>query len=121
MRLLPRLLALIALFLAGLASIAGAQQTTPKLSDPLPADPAIVQGTLANGLRYFVRHNEKPQHRAELRLVVRAGSILEDEDQRGLAHFVEHMAFNGTQRFPKQAIVSFLEKSGMRLPLASAG
>jgi len=111
MRLFSRLLALSAPLVAG---IAGAQQTALKLGDPLPTDPAIVQGTLGNGLRYFVRRNEKPQHRAELRLVVRAGSILEDDDQRGLAHFVEHMAFNGTSRFPKQAIVSFLEKSGMR-------
>ncbi len=80
----------------------------------MPVDPAIVQGTLANGLRYFVQRNAKPEKRAELRLVVRAGSILEDDDQRGLAHWVEHMAFNGTARFPKQAIVSFLEKAGMR-------
>ncbi len=109
-----RFFALRSLPLVIAAGIAGAQQAAPKLTDPLPVDPAIVQGKLANGLRYFVRRNEKPQHRAELRLVVRAGSILEDNDQRGLAHFVEHMAFNGTQRFPKQAIVSFLEKSGMR-------
>jgi len=114
MRPISRLLALIAPFLAGIAGIAGAQQAARKLGDPLPADPAIVQGTLGNGLRYFVRRNDKPLHRAELRLVVRAGSILEDNDQRGLAHYVEHMAFNGTRRFPKQAIVSFLEKSGMR-------
>lgn len=97
-----------------LATATGAQQAPPKVTDALPVDPAIVQGTLPNGLRYFVRRNERPQKRAELRLVVRAGSILEDDDQRGLAHFVEHMAFNGTKRFPKQAIISFLEKSGMR-------
>ncbi len=97
-----------------LAGAAGAQQPAPRLSDSLPVDSAIVQGMLPNGLRYFVRRNDKPQKRAELRLVVRAGSILEDEDQRGLAHYVEHMAFNGTRRFPKQDIVSFLERSGMR-------
>ncbi len=106
-----RWISLGALLLAGAA---GAQQAAPSLNDSLPVDPAIVRGTLPNGLRYFVRRNEKPQKRAELRLVVRAGSILEDEDQRGLAHYVEHMAFNGTRRFPKQAIVSFLERSGMR-------
>ena len=108
------LLGSVALSAILVASAAGAQQVAPKLTDALPVDPAIVQGTLPNGLRYFVRRNEKPQKRAELRLVVRAGSILEDDDQRGLAHFVEHMAFNGTRRFPKQAIVSFLEKAGMR-------
>ncbi|MHB0962643.1 MAG: M16 family metallopeptidase [Gemmatimonadaceae bacterium] len=106
-----RWISLGALLLAGAA---GAQQAAPSLNDSLPVDPAIVRGTLPNGLRYFVRRNEKPQKRAELRLVVRAGSILEDADQRGLAHYVEHMAFNGTRRFPKQAIVSFLERSGMR-------
>ena len=67
-----------------------------------------------NGLRYYVRANKKPEKRAELRLVVKAGSILEDDDQQGLAHFVEHMAFNGTQHFPKQEVVSFLESLGMR-------
>ena len=111
MRLFSRLLALTAPFLAGIAGIAGfvgAQQAAPKLGDPLPTDPAIVQGRLANGLRYFVRRNEKPQHRAELRLVVRAGSILEDDDQRGLAHFVEHMQFEGTAHFPGQGINNFL-------------
>lgn len=115
MRITPRHSALpVALLVALFAATSAAQQATPRLSDPLPIDPAIVRGTLPNGLRYFVRHNEKPQRRAELRLVIRAGSILEDDDQHGLAHYVEHMAFNGTARFPKQAIVSFLERSGMQ-------
>lgn len=96
------------------AGATGAQAPAPRLTDPTPTDPAITQGTLRNGLRYVIRRNEKPQRRAELRLVVRAGSVLEDDDQRGLAHYVEHMAFNGTARFPKQDIVSFLERSGMR-------
>ena len=86
----------------------------PALQAPLPSDPAVLTGTLPNGLRYFVRQNPKPEKRAELRLVVNAGSILEDDSQRGLAHFVEHMAFNGTRRFPKAAIVNFLERVGMR-------
>lgn len=80
----------------------------------LPFDTAITSGTLPNGLRYFVRANELPPGRAELRLVVNAGSLVEDDDQRGLAHFVEHMAFNGTKRFPGQAIGAFLESVGMR-------
>jgi len=65
-------------------------------------------------LRYYVRANKQPQRRAELRLVVNAGSILEDDDQRGLAHFVEHMCFNGTRHFPKQDVVAFLQSTGMR-------
>jgi zinc protease len=89
-----------------------AQQPSP--AAPIPLDPAVRSGTLDNGLRYFVRANRQPEHRAELMLVVNAGSILEDDDQRGLAHFVEHMAFNGTENFEKQALVDYLERIGMR-------
>ena len=85
-------------------SLAGAQQpapaavpkSSPALTAPLtaiiPDDPQITTGRFANGLRYYLRTNKKPEKRAELRLVVNAGSILEDRDQSGLAHFVEHMA-----------------------------
>src|SRR5690349_9628313 len=65
-----------------------------ELSAALPTDSAVTSGTYPNGLRYYVRANAEPKNRAELRLVVNAGSILEDDDQRGVAHFVEHMAFN---------------------------
>ena len=84
------------------------------LSRPLPLDTGVTSGRLKNGLTYFIRTNRKPEKRAELRLVVNAGSVLEDEDQRGLAHFVEHMAFNGTAHFRKQELVSYLESAGMR-------
>jgi zinc protease len=80
----------------------------------LPTDPAVTIGSLPNGLRYYIRVNQRPAHRAELRLVVNAGSILEDPDQRGLAHFVEHMAFNGTAHFAKQELVDYIESIGMR-------
>jgi zinc protease len=80
----------------------------------LPTDPAVTLGSLPNGLRYYIRVNQRPAHRAELRLVVNAGSILEDPDQRGLAHFVEHMAFNGTAHFAKQELVNYIESIGMR-------
>jgi zinc protease len=79
----------------------------------LPVDPQIVKGTLENGLTYYVRRNVKPENRAELRLVVNAGSVQEDDDQQGYAHFVEHMAFNGTEGFEKQKIVDYLESIGM--------
>src|SRR5580765_1000295 len=69
------------------------------LSQQMPVDPAATVGTLPNGLRYYVRANGKPSHRAELRLVVKAGSALEDDDQQGLAHFVEHMEFEGARHF----------------------
>ena len=93
---------------------AAAAPQTAALSAAIPDDPQITTGRFANGLRYYIRTNKKPEKRAELRLVVNAGSILEDQDQRGLAHFVEHMAFNGTKNFPKQEIVQFLESLGMR-------
>ncbi|MEO8842986.1 MAG: insulinase family protein [Kofleriaceae bacterium] len=86
-------------------------------ADPMqaitPIDPQIVVGHLANGLTYYVMKHRKPETRASLWLAVNAGSVLEDDDQRGLAHFVEHMAFNGTKRFPKQDIVNYIEKVGM--------
>ncbi len=80
----------------------------------LPLDPAVTTGRLPNGVRYYVRKNTRPEKRAELRLVVNTGSIMEDDDQLGLAHFVEHMAFNGTRNFKKQALVDYIEAIGMR-------
>lgn len=86
----------------------------PDLTSPVPLDSAVTAGTLPNGLRYFIRANRKPEHRAELRLVVNAGSVLENDDQRGIAHFCEHMAFNGTTHFRKQELVNYMESIGMR-------
>ena len=84
------------------------------LTLPVPVDPLITVGRLPNGLRYYIRANKQPQARAELRLVVDAGSVLEDNDQRGLAHFVEHMSFSGTTHFPGQQIGNFMQSLGMR-------
>jgi zinc protease len=84
------------------------------LTQAVPVDPRITVGTLSNGMRYYIRANKRPEHRAELRLVVNAGSVLEDDDQRGLAHFVEHMCFNGTTHFPKNDVVAFLQSTGVR-------
>ena len=84
------------------------------LTAKIPLDPTIRTGKLENGLTYYVKRNGVPSDRAELWLVVNAGSVLEDEDQRGLAHFVEHMAFNGTRNFAKQELVKYLESIGMR-------
>ncbi len=84
------------------------------LDAPLPVDSSVTVGMLPNGLRYYIRVNHEPRHRAELRLVVNAGSILEDSAQRGVAHFVEHMAFNGTTHFARQELVDYLESTGVR-------
>ena len=90
------------------------QAQTPDLSLPLPLDANVKTGKLPNGLTYYIRKNAKPEKRVELRLVVNAGSILEDEDQQGLAHFNEHMAFNGTKHFPKNELVNYLESIGLQ-------
>ncbi|AMR30758.1 peptidase M16 [Mucilaginibacter sp. PAMC 26640] len=91
--------------------IPAAQQIRPTL---LPVDPEVLIGKLPNGLTYYIRHNEQPKNRAELYLVVKTGSILETDAQQGLAHFTEHMAFNGTRDYPKNALVNYLQKSGVR-------
>jgi zinc protease len=99
---------------AALLLIATPAHAQSDSSAPLPTDPKVVRGVLPNGLHYLIRRNAEPKKRAELRLVVNAGSILETDAQRGVAHFVEHMAFNGTRRFPKNDLVNFLERTGMR-------
>ena len=87
------------------------------LEDPsalMPLDPLVTIGQLDNGLTWYAEPNTVPNGRLELRLVVRAGSVLEEEDQRGLAHMLEHMAFNGTEHYPGTEIVHWLESTGMR-------
>jgi zinc protease len=98
------------LLLFVISSPAFAQQN---LSDTLPIDPAVKIGKLSNGLTYYIRQNKKPEQKVELRLVVNAGSILEDESQQGIAHLAEHMAFNGTTHFKKNDIISFLQSIGV--------
>jgi zinc protease len=84
------------------------------LNEPIPVTPDVKIGKLANGLTYYIWKNSKPEQKAELRLVVKAGSILEDDDQQGLAHFTEHMGFNGTRHFKKNELVSFLQSMGVK-------
>lgn len=80
----------------------------------IPNDPAVRIGKLPNGLTYYIRKNQEPKDRAELYLATRIGSLMEEDDQQGLAHFTEHMAFNGTQDFPKNEIINYLQKAGVR-------
>ena len=84
------------------------------LNQPVPTDPNVRIGKLPNGLTYYIRRNGKPEHKVELRLAVNAGSILERDDQQGLAHFMEHMNFNGTTHFKKNELVSYLQSIGVR-------
>ncbi|MGH7668317.1 MAG: M16 family metallopeptidase, partial [Gemmatimonadaceae bacterium] len=93
------------------------QQQAPAVTDlagRLPVDSAVTIGTLPNGLRYYIRVNHKPEKRAELRLVVNAGSILETDQQLGLAHVIEHMEFESTEHFPHNSLVSYLQSVGMQ-------
>jgi len=87
---------------------------TAQQQTPLPLDPAVRTGKLANGFTYYIRHNEEPKNRVLMYLVNNVGSVLEDEDQRGLAHFMEHMSFNGTKHFPHNELVDYLQKAGVR-------
>ena len=93
---------------------AASAATGPVADLDVGLDPLIKKGTLSNGMTYYILPHEKPQKRAYLWLAVNAGSVQEDDDQQGLAHFDEHMAFNGTEHFPKSALVDYLEKIGMK-------
>src|SRR5262245_3430015 len=103
------------------AQISSGRETTAAsvaayaLSTDMPVDPEVLIGGLPNGLRFYIRPNPRPARQAELRLVVKAGSVLEDDDQRGLAHFVEHMQFQGSRHFPGQTIDNFLASIGLSI------
>ncbi|WP_316825900.1 M16 family metallopeptidase [Pedobacter miscanthi] len=100
------LLTILLLWAGGLSSFA---QT-----GPMQLDPAVRTGKLANGFTYYIRHNTEPKNRAVFYLANKVGSILETEQQRGLAHFLEHMSFNGTAHFPKNRLIDYLQKAGVR-------
>ena len=84
-----------------------------KLEDPLPKDPNTVVGKLPNGITYYLRHNEEPKGQASFYIIRNAGALLEEDDQDGLAHFLEHMAFQGTKNFPGKGIISTMERHGV--------
>ncbi len=90
------------------------QTTSIDLTTPLAVDPNVKIGKFDNGIVYYIRQNHKPEKRVELRLVVNAGSVLENDNQQGLAHFMEHMNFNGTKTFPKNELIDFLQKTGVK-------
>jgi zinc protease len=103
---------LLSLFVTGFFYLSASGQY--KLTDPLPTDPDVKIGKLSNGLIYYIRKNVKPEKKVELRLAVNAGSVQENDKQQGLAHFMEHMGFNGSKHFPKNELVDFLQKSGVK-------
>ncbi len=86
----------------------------PMQLQPMPIDPEVRYGKLDNGLTYYIRHNENPKQRAEFYIAQNVGAILENDDQNGLAHFLEHMAFNGTEHYPGKGIINYFESIGVR-------
>src|SRR5689334_25213567 len=110
-----RLGAPCALVLSLLAAVAVSAQAPINLQDTLPFDTAVKTATLPNGLQYFIRQNTKPAQRVSMRLAVKAGSMMEEPDQLGLAHLIEHMAFNGSTHFKPGEVFSYFESVGARL------
>lgn len=100
---------LLFVLMAAASAPAKAQQMPP-----IPVDPNVRIGRLDNGLTYYIRHNEYPKDQADYYIAQKVGSILEEDNQRGLAHFLEHMCFNGTNNFPGNDIVSWLETVGVK-------
>lgn len=101
-------------FLTSMAAILIAISAIAQMPQKLPLDPKVRSGVLENGLTYFVVQNSEPKGQAEFYIAQKVGSILEEESQRGLAHFLEHMAFNGTENFPGNGVISYLEKIGVK-------
>ena len=102
------------LMLAFTATAAGQAQDLSQIP-PLPTDPALRTGVLDNGMTYYIRHNNTPKGQADFFIAQKVGSILEEDNQRGLAHFLEHMCFNGTKNFPGKGIINYLESVGVNI------
>ena len=109
-----RFFILMALLLMGMGAAVAQDAAKEDLSKKVPIDKKVVMGKLDNGFTYYIRANKKPENRVQFRIVTNAGSILEDDDQQGLAHFLEHMAFNGTKHFKGNEMISELQKAGVQ-------
>ena len=97
------------------ATVAIFQTATAQMQNPvIPDDAAVRKGKLANGLNYYIRHNDKQKNLADFYIVHDVGAIQEDDSQQGLAHFLEHMAFNGTKNLPGKMLIEYLEKVGVK-------
>lgn len=94
--------------------VLGSSALVAQQIQPLPMDPSVRYGKLPNGLTYYIRHNDLPEHHAEFFIAQKVGSVLEEESQRGLAHFLEHMAFNGTKNYPDKGLLEYLQRHGVK-------
>ena len=112
---LKRIFQSVTLFSVLVALLLAISCTSTKVSDNqlLPTDPAVLSGKLENGMSYFIQRNTEPANRIMLRLVIRAGSNMEEDDQQGVAHLLEHLAFNGSENFEPQELVNYFESIGM--------
>jgi len=102
------------ILIIALVQLSGMVFSQNPLNQPAPTDPAVRIGKLENGMTYYIRHNEEPKERASFYIIQNVGALLENDDQNGLAHFLEHMAFNGTKHFPGKGIINTLEKHGVQ-------
>ncbi len=101
------------MLIVALLQLSGMVFSQNDFNKPVSIDPAVRTGKLGNGMTYYIRHNEEPKERASFYIIQNVGALLENDDQNGLAHFLEHMAFNGTQHFPGKGIINTLEKHGV--------
>ena len=101
-------------FMAMLVFVACALTTFAQQMPPIPVDPQVRIGKLDNGLTYYIRQNNYPEGQANFYIAQKVGSVLEDDNQRGLAHFLEHMCFNGTEKFPGNGVIKYLEGIGVK-------
>jgi len=109
-----RMLSLRILLLSSVLFIGQVSFGQLDLNKKLPLDPKVKMGKLPNGLKYYIVKNDKPENKVQLRLVVNAGSVLEDPDQQGLAHMMEHMNFNGSTHFKRNELVDYLQSIGVQ-------
>ncbi len=112
-KMILRVFAAAALLISGAMTVTAQQAGMPQVP-PMPLDTLVRAGKLDNGLTYFIRHNEMPKGQADFFIAQKVGSVLEEDNQRGLAHFLEHMCFNGTTNFPGKMIIDWLESVGVK-------
>ena len=111
---ITRLKTMLLVILTGMLTVVSSSAQEQQAMPQIPIDANVRIGVLDNGLTYYIRQNKKPEGQAFFYIAQKVGSILEEENQRGLAHFLEHMCFNGTEKFPGNGLIKYLEKIGVQ-------